>query len=200
MNARARTEGVVTRLDGTSLVVRAPGGAEHRLTPVAAAVWAAADGSRTVDELAAVASDRVGCRVDRETVFTALDGLADAGLLVARVAPPAGELPRRALLRSAAAGLGAIAAGAAFFASARVASAGGEESAKEAQQKRDLEHAKDQEQRTKEHAEQQQKEDASKEEREKDRAEQQAKESEEKVAREKQRAEQRAKEEAAKGG
>ncbi|MFO0931672.1 MAG: hypothetical protein U1E39_03075 [Planctomycetota bacterium] len=202
MHARARTDGVSTRPDGAFLVVRTPQGVEHRLTPVAAAVWAVADGTRSVDELARAAGERVGGRVDRETVFTALDGLADAGLLTARIAPPAGEMPRRALLRSAAAGLGAIAAGAAFFASARAASAGGdaEQSTKERKEKQELEHAKDKEQRAKEHAEQQAKEDESKEQREKDRAEQHAKEDQEKLVREKQRAEERAKEELAKGG
>ncbi len=81
----------------------------HALGPVAAAVWGAADGTRDVAALVEVAR-AVDATADARLVWQVLDGLADAGLLEARLAPAAPVVDRRALLGS----LGAAALVAAF--------------------------------------------------------------------------------------
>ena len=54
-------------------------------------VWANADGTRTIAELAGNASHSLGLLVDRDLIWRALDSLADLGLLTARVTPPGSE-------------------------------------------------------------------------------------------------------------
>lgn len=69
---------------GESIGVRHPTRGDGQLRGVAAAVWRRADGSRSVEELAAA----IGVEVS--TVWAALDELGDAELLTERVGPPAG--------------------------------------------------------------------------------------------------------------
>ncbi len=108
-------EGFAVTEVAAGLVLRHPQREPVQLVGVAAAVWLHADGLRSVDDLAVL----VGAPVD--AVWRALDELADAELMVARVAPPAASrgLSRREVLSLAAAGavtaglapLGAAAAG-----------------------------------------------------------------------------------------
>ncbi len=76
------------------------------MSPITALVWTQSDGRRSVTEIADAIYRRLGEPVTESTVWTALDELADSGLLVQRTTPPGG-LPgrhtRREFLRSAAA-------------------------------------------------------------------------------------------------
>ena len=110
MNARARHDVTPLRREGGELVFSAPNGAECRLTPVAETVWRTADGTKSAEDLARVASAAHGSVVPVEAVWAILDGMADSGLLEQRVTPPAGGIGRRGFLRLAAAGLGTLAA------------------------------------------------------------------------------------------
>lgn len=83
MHPRALVEGFVVEESAAGLVLRHAQREVVRLTGVAAAVWRHADGLRSVDALAAL----VGAEVD--AVWRALDELAEAELVVARVAMPA---------------------------------------------------------------------------------------------------------------
>lgn len=112
MSTFARRQGEATG-DGT---VRGADGAEHLLSPVAMAVWTAADGQSGIEALvgagraAAVANGETPESVDRARVFAVLDDLTAVGLLAARVAPPiATTLGRRSLFKSLAAGAAAAA-------------------------------------------------------------------------------------------
>jgi hypothetical protein len=86
--------------DGLLRVSRADRGTEFILDSLAEVVWDLCDGSRTVETLAEQARQTLHRAVSMEDVFSALDFLADAGLLEHRIAPPAAEvyLSRRALL------------------------------------------------------------------------------------------------------
>ena len=128
MHPRAIVEGFVVEESGTELVLRHPAREALQLTGVAAAVWRHADGLRSVDELAR----HVGAEVD--AVWLALDELADAELVVARVAPPAASrgLSRREVLSLAAAG--AVTAG---LAPTSASAATGTPQQKEQEKKRD---------------------------------------------------------------
>jgi vacuolar-type H+-ATPase subunit H len=80
------------------------------LSPLASFLLDHADGTRSVDDLGALAAAASGEAPSREAVFRALDELSDHGLLEARLAPPAGRpFTRRAV------GLAAAAAAAALF-------------------------------------------------------------------------------------
>lgn len=104
----ARSQGQLVGTNGEN-VVRGADGVEHLLSPMAVAVWSAADGSRGVEGLVEVART-VDDLADRERVFAVLDELAAVGLLVERVAPPvAPTLGRRSLFKSLAAGAAAAA-------------------------------------------------------------------------------------------
>jgi len=74
------------------------------LSPLAAFVWAHADGSRDTLALQNLAERMFGGPVDADLVWLALDSLADAGLLRQRVAPPTGRhgLTRRDILHAGA--------------------------------------------------------------------------------------------------
>lgn len=100
MHPRALVEGFVVEETEAGLVLRHPQREAVVLSGVAAAVWRGADGLRSVDDLAR----QVGAPVD--AVWQALDELADAELMVARVAPPAASrgFSRREVLSLAAAG------------------------------------------------------------------------------------------------
>ncbi len=93
-----RTAGVqTTTRDGELWVFDARHGQGHRLGPVAAAVWHAADGHTGVAGLVA-AAQQVDPSANARLVWQVLDGLADADLLTARVAPAAPVVDRRAAL------------------------------------------------------------------------------------------------------
>ncbi|MRG97070.1 hypothetical protein [Polyangium spumosum] len=82
-------------------------GALPALSPLAAFALAHADGTRTVQDLAALAASTGTDGWTRDAVFRALDELADLDLLTARVAPPAGgPRVRRAATTESAATLG----------------------------------------------------------------------------------------------
>lgn len=100
MHPRALVEGFVVEETEAGLVLRHPQREAVVLSGVAAAVWRGADGLRSVDDLAR----QVAAPVD--AVWQALDELADAELVVVRVAPPAASrgFSRREVLSLAAAG------------------------------------------------------------------------------------------------
>lgn len=98
---KARAIATIPRLIGDRILID-----RHYVSPIAALVWTYADGSRDVAEIAGAVHRRLEQPVAESTVWSALDELADAGLLVRRVAPPAGLLARRTrreFLRSTAA-------------------------------------------------------------------------------------------------
>jgi len=68
----------------------------HCLSPLAAAVFAHCDGQTTVDQLAALATDRLGELVDEPRVMEALAQLQERDLLAV---PPRDGLTRRKMLR-----------------------------------------------------------------------------------------------------
>jgi hypothetical protein len=68
----------------------------HALSPVAAAVFAGSDGRRSLAELAAFASDRVGAPVTDDEVWDALVELERCNLLE----PPTGGISRRGFVRA----------------------------------------------------------------------------------------------------
>jgi hypothetical protein len=112
MEPRAiRKDGMVRGTDGLLRVETVEAGREYVLDPLAELVWGLCDGSRTVDSLAHAASHACDRTVQREEVFSALDFLADAGLIEQRVAPPVAEanVSRRALLARIAPMVGAAA-------------------------------------------------------------------------------------------
>jgi hypothetical protein len=80
----------------------------HWLSPVAAAVFAAADGRRSPTDLAAIATSRLGDRVDLAAIEAALADLEERNLIDA---PRSGGISRRDALRR-----GALVGGAALAA------------------------------------------------------------------------------------
>jgi hypothetical protein len=93
----SRDARVVSVLEGGALELVTDGGAVV-LAPLEAAVWQAADGSREVAQLAEIASGALGQTVEAWEVWSALDVLADHGLMAAQSAPPA-VMGRRDALR-----------------------------------------------------------------------------------------------------
>lgn len=112
MNPLARRHGVrQSRIEDEVVVYDILADQAHCLHPLTAQVWELADGTRSVAQIAAAAR-LARPDLEDEDVWAALDGLADAGLLESRAAPPAGErqLSRRRLIRGlAAASLGIVA-------------------------------------------------------------------------------------------
>jgi hypothetical protein len=97
-----RTEGLlVTEVMGEVLVYDLDRHRAHCLNPPAAVVFNHCDGTRSVADLARVLRRELGAPADPECVWLALDRLAEAELLQARVSRPAraGRLSRRALIR-----------------------------------------------------------------------------------------------------
>lgn len=87
--AQQRTSGITFALDDETLLLTDTAASKtFRLHPVAAAVYLLADGTRSLSALRAEAEAASGIPVDDETLFAALDALADAKLIVARVSPP----------------------------------------------------------------------------------------------------------------
>ena len=130
MNPLARREGwSLTHIDGTPTFLHE--GLQHtaEVHPVTAKVWELADGARTVAEITATVRAELDANTDNETVFQALDALADHGLLLQRAAPPAG-VSRRSLLRGLA-GFSALAATGSVTLKASTAFAAGDPCASE---------------------------------------------------------------------
>lgn len=106
-----RRAGLTAHPCGDDTLIITPEGAAHRLDAASAAVWRAADGTRSLDALL----DRARAaqpQADRTLLFEILDHLTDAGLLETRLGPPA-AMSRRVLVQrlagaSAAAALGIV--------------------------------------------------------------------------------------------
>ena len=102
---RQRRDGLVVQpLPEETLVYDLERHKAHCLEAVAAAVWEACDGRRSVEEIAARAAKRVGRRVPEEAVWLALRRLGRARLLEVPVAVPAprGGTSRREWMKTAA--------------------------------------------------------------------------------------------------
>lgn len=98
MLPRSNLHDCVVRPSHDGLLVVAPGHRVHQLNALCGIVLQAADGNRDLAALQAFAQQQLGRNVSGHEVAEALDRLADAGLLVARVAPPAG-VSRRGMLQ-----------------------------------------------------------------------------------------------------
>ncbi len=104
MKPIARIEGL--RIEATEAGLQVHDEASERtwaLPTETANIWRAADGTQAPAELA----ERL--ELPQATVWAALDDLADADLLVARVSPPGGDLSRRAMLQLVVGGTAALA-------------------------------------------------------------------------------------------
>jgi len=101
MQPRAiRKDAMVRGTDGLLRVEMVEAGREYVLDPFAELIWGLCDGSRSIEALTYAAGQACLRAVHREEVFSALDLLADAGLIAQRVVPPVAEanVSRRALL------------------------------------------------------------------------------------------------------
>jgi hypothetical protein len=88
---RQRRDGlVVQELPEETLIYDLERHQAHCLEAVAAAVWEACDGHRTVEQIAAQAAKRIGRWVPEEAVWLALRRLGRARLIEAPVAAPVG--------------------------------------------------------------------------------------------------------------
>jgi hypothetical protein len=105
---RRKREGlVVQELSDETLVYDLERHKAHCLAPVAAAVWEACDGKRSVADIAARAAERTGRAVAEEAVWLSLRRLGRARLLEAPVAlpgPPRAASRREWLKKAAALG------------------------------------------------------------------------------------------------
>lgn len=83
------------------VTLRAASGRQLRLGPLEARLWQLCDGNHDVACIARILGDELATPVSGEAVWRALDGLADAGLLTNRLAPPASpaRVDRRGFLR-----------------------------------------------------------------------------------------------------
>ena len=97
MNPQTRRAGLVARPEGAGLIILGPDHLVLRLDARAAWLWQHADGSRDIEALFAGLRTAVDADASREDVFSGLDQLGDAGLLMSRAAPPA-SVTRRAML------------------------------------------------------------------------------------------------------
>lgn len=87
----AKTAGVTFAVEGEAVrITDQANKATVRLHPIAAAIYALADGKTTLEAIRKGAEEASGYAIDEATFFAALDALADAKLLVARVTPPGG--------------------------------------------------------------------------------------------------------------
>ncbi len=118
-----RNAAIVRGTDGLLRLEMGDAGREFVLDPLAELVWDLSDGSRNLEALAQAASRALDRVVHREEVFSALDFLADAGLIEERVAPPVaeGNVSRRLLLVR----IGPVVGAAAWMMSGVSARAGG---------------------------------------------------------------------------
>lgn len=109
----ARSEGLLTENVGDELVIfDSETNEAHALKPLAAAVFAAADGNTSIEDLAALASITLGDEASVLDVEAVLTELEDSGLLVES---ESGGISRRRLLQ-----VGGVAAAGAFVSSALV--------------------------------------------------------------------------------
>lgn len=103
----ARIDSLLTEQVGDELVIfDGLTNEAHALKPLAAVIFGASDGSRSIAELAAVASAKLGQPVETEQVETALVELEDCGLLVDST--PDGMSRRRLLQVGGAAAAGVL--------------------------------------------------------------------------------------------
>jgi len=85
----ARVEKLSMSVDGDELILKDEATSQRfRLHPVAAAVFALSNGKTSPAEIGKKIKELTGYSASEETVFAALDALADARLLTARVTPP----------------------------------------------------------------------------------------------------------------
>lgn len=104
---RARREGLnVHAIGGEVLVFDTANETAHALNGPAAFVWQAADGTRTVDEIARAMSRQFGATADAQVVWYALEQLSKKNLLQDPMRVPVAMqgLTRRQLLKRAVAG------------------------------------------------------------------------------------------------
>jgi hypothetical protein len=95
---QSRTEGLIVEVIGDEAVVFDEESKEaHRLSPLASIVFARADGSTNVKDLAAIATERLGQTVDIAQVEAALALLEERGLM----ARSSKKISRRAMLMKA---------------------------------------------------------------------------------------------------
>lgn len=87
--AERKTQGITYAVDGDALLLTdARAQKTYRLHPLAAAVYALADGQKPLAAIRAEAEQSSGLPLDDDALYAVLDALADADLLVARVTPP----------------------------------------------------------------------------------------------------------------
>jgi hypothetical protein len=104
----ARDEGLLVEHVGDETVVYDDKSKEaHCLSPLAAVVFAHCDGRTTVENMAALAAERLGEPVDESRVLDALDQLEERNLLAVPAAPRGGLSRREMISRTAAAAGGA---------------------------------------------------------------------------------------------
>jgi hypothetical protein len=104
----ARDEGLlVEHLDDETVIYDERTKEAHCLSPLASVVFANCDGETSIDQLAALATERLDQPVDQDGVIEALTELQDRDLLAV---PPRGDFTRRQMIGKSA----AVAAGAAF--------------------------------------------------------------------------------------
>jgi len=105
MLPQSRTDRVVVQeVDGELLAYDLETDQAHCLNDVTACVWRHADGRTSVEGLLETVRRESGSEVDEETLWSALEALADANLLAERVERPAGmeAQSRRNVIRRAA--------------------------------------------------------------------------------------------------
>jgi hypothetical protein len=108
---RAKTDGVaVIELSDCFVFQNAEGEELARLDKVAGLVFRLADGKTPVAEIAKAVAATLEISADNETIWAALDQLADAGLIRERLTPPANNNPvsRRGMLHMASLAGGAL--------------------------------------------------------------------------------------------
>lgn len=95
-----RNQAMVRGSDGLLRLEMGDAGRGFVLDPLAELIWDLCDGSRDIEALAQAAGRTFDGVVHKEEVFSALDFLADAGLIEERVSPPVaeGNVSRRSLL------------------------------------------------------------------------------------------------------
>jgi flagellar biosynthesis GTPase FlhF len=181
MKPLARTEKLVVREIGDGLQIwDEEQRQEFELHAVTAAVWRHADGQRTVAELAELVAQQLGMAADEDLIWAALDRLADARLLAARLAPPAAQpFSRRNLLRRVGVAA-ALAVAAALPATPAAGQTGGQQEQNQKQQEQKQKQGQEQKQKQQEQKQKQGQEQKQKEQKQKSPREQNQKQQEQK--------------------
>jgi hypothetical protein len=110
----ARTRDLIAIEVADELVVQHTDGREvARLDRLAGQIWRCANGHRSVSEIMDLLRVETGGSIDAETVWSAIDRLADLDLLTQRITPPAlsRSVSRRGILRVVGGAVGATATG-----------------------------------------------------------------------------------------